>query len=51
MIYMYINWFTWIMLFNIVYVIRKIGGNKKSPSSLNVMVNYNYHGKNWVITL
>ena len=29
----------------IVYVIRKIGGNENSPNSLNVMVDYHYHGK------
>ena len=36
--------------FMIVYVIQKIGGNKNCPNSLNVMVNYHYHGKNRVIT-
>ena len=35
--------------FILVYVIQKIGGNKNSPSSLNIMVNYHYHGENWVI--
>ena len=29
----------------IIYVINKIGGNENSPNSLNVMVNYHYHGK------
>ena len=33
-------------MFAIVYVIQEIGGNKNSPYSLNVMVNYHYHGKN-----
>ena len=33
----------------IVYVIQEIGGNKNSPDSLNVMVNYHYHGENRVI--
>ena len=42
---MYINWFTWIIFFMIVYVIQKIGGNNNSPNSLNVMVNYHYHRK------
>ena len=34
----------------IVYVIQKIGGNENSPDSLNVMVNYRYHGENRLIT-
>ena len=34
----------------IVYVIQKNGGNDNSPDSLNVMVNYDYHGVNKVIT-
>ena len=29
----------------IVYVIRKFGGKKNSANTLNVMVNYHYHGK------
>ena len=37
-------------VFVIVYVIQKIGGIKNSPNSLNVMVNYHYHGENRVIT-
>ena len=37
-------------LFMIVYVIQKIGGNKNSPDSLNIMANYHYHGENRVIT-
>ena len=41
---MYITWFNWIKKFMIVYVIQKIGGNENSPSSLNIMVNYHYHG-------
>ena len=36
---MYINWFNWIIFFIIVYAIQNIGGNKNSPSSLNIMVN------------
>ena len=42
--------FTWINFFMIVYVIRKIGGNRNSPNSFNVMVNYHYHGANMVKT-
>ena len=34
----------------IIYVILKIGGNENSTDSLNVMVNYHYHGENKVIT-
>ena len=33
-----------------IYVIQKNGGNKNSPDSLNVMVNYHYHSENRVIT-
>ena len=29
---------------------QKIGGNKNYQNSLNVMVNYHYHGKNRAIT-
>ena len=47
---MYINWFTRIIFFMILHVIRKIGGNENSPNSLNVMVNCHYHGENRVIT-
>ena len=43
---MYINWFTWILFFMIVHVMQKIRGNKNSPNSLNIMVNYHYHGEN-----
>ena len=34
----------------IIYAIQKIGANKNYPSSLNILVNYHYHGENWVIT-
>ena len=34
----------------IVYVIQKNAGNDNSSDSLNVMVNYHYHGENRVIT-
>ena len=34
----------------IIYIIQKTGGNNNSPNSLNVMVNYHYHGGNRVIT-
>ena len=47
---MYINWFTWIIFFMIVYVIHKIGVNNNSPNSLNIKLNYYYHGKNRLIT-
>ena len=33
----------------IIYVIYKNGGNKNSPDSFNVMVNYHYHSENRVI--
>ena len=33
----------------LIYVIQKIGVNDNSPDSLNVMVNYHYHGENRVI--
>ena len=29
----------------IVYIIQKIRGNKNSPNSLNITVNYHYHEK------
>ena len=50
MIVYYINWFIWIIFFMIVYVLLKIGGNYNSPNSLNVILNYQYHGKNRVNT-
>ena len=51
LLYMYTNWFAWIIyFFMIVYVIRKTGGNKNDQNSLNVMVNYHYHRKNRIIT-
>ena len=34
----------------VVYVTQNNGGNDNSPDSLNVMVNYHYHGENKVIT-
>ena len=34
----------------IVYIIQNIGGNENSPNSINVMVNYHYHGENRLIT-
>ena len=33
----------------IVYIIQEIGGNKNSPDSLKVMLNYHYHGENRAI--
>ena len=45
------NWFNWIIFFVIVCVIPKIGDNKNSLDSLNVLVNYHFHSKNRVITL
>ena len=47
---MYINCFTRMVFFMIVYVIHKISGNKNYPKSLNVMVNCHYHGENSVIS-
>ena len=49
-LYMYINWFTLIIFFMIVYVKQKIGGNDNSPNSLNVMVNLHYHSENRAAT-
>ena len=37
-------------LFMIVYVIQQNRGNKNYPDSLNVMVNYHYHGEKRVST-
>ena len=34
----------------VIYVIQNNGGTENSPDSLNVMVNYHYHGENRVIT-
>ena len=45
----YINWFTWIIFFMIIYVILKIGGNENSPNSIKVTVNCHYHIENRVI--
>ena len=37
-------------IYSKLYLLYKIlGGNKNSPYSLNVMVNYHYHGENRVI--
>ena len=47
---MYINWFTWIIFFHDCICYTKIGGNENSPSSPNIIINYHYHGENWVIT-
>ena len=33
----------------IIYAIQEIGGNENYPDSLNVMVNYHFHGENRVI--
>ena len=46
---MCINWVNWIVLFMIVYIIQNIGGNENSQDSLNIMVNYHYHGENRVM--
>ena len=46
---MIINCFKRMIIFTIVYVIKNIGGKKNSPNSLNVIVNYYYHGENRVI--
>ena len=37
-------------IFVIVYVIHRIGVNNDDPNSLNVMVDYYYHGENRIIT-
>ena len=39
------------LLFVIVYVKQKNGGRNNSPSSLNIMVKYDYHGENWLIPI
>ena len=44
LLFMYIHWFAWRLFFVMIYVIPKIGGHNNSPNSLNVMVNYHYHG-------
>ena len=46
---MYNNWFNWIIFFIILYLIQKNWGNENSPDSLNVMLNYRYHGENRLI--
>ena len=46
--YVYINWSTWIIFIHYHICYTKIGVNENSPDSLNVMVNYNYHGENRV---
>ena len=40
----------WSYILMIIYVILKNEGNKNSPYSLNVIVNYHYHSENRVIT-
>ena len=42
-LYIYINWFTWIIIFIVVNVIQNIRGNDNSPNSLNLMLNCHYH--------
>ena len=37
-------------IYYILYVTLKNGGNDNYPDSLNVMVNYNYHSENRMIT-
>ena len=34
----------------IVYVMKKVGGNKNYPDSLNIMGNYHYDSENRLIT-
>ena len=34
----------------IVYILRRIEGNKNSTNFLNVIINYHYHGENKVVT-
>ena len=47
---MYINCFTWIIFIHDSICYTKNWGNDNSPDSLDVMVNYHYHGENRVIT-
>ena len=34
------NWFIWIIFIPDRICYKKIGGNKDSPNSLNIMINY-----------
>ena len=47
---MYINWFTRIICIDGHICYTKKRGNENSPDSLNVMVNYHYHGESKLIT-
>ena len=47
---MYINWFTWIIFIHDSICYTKTEVNENYLDSLNVMVNYYYHGENRVIT-
>ena len=47
---MYIKFSVWVIFIRDYICYIKIGGNKNSPDSLNVMVNCHYHGENRVIT-
>ena len=49
-LYMYINWFNWILYFHDHICYREIGGSNNFPNDLNGMVNYDYHSENRVIT-
>ena len=48
---MYINWFTWIIIFIIVYVIQKIGGNENYLNYLNINITTKRTGNYPVITI
>ena len=44
-LYMYMNWFTWIIFIHDHMCYTKNGGNENSPDYLNAMVNYHYHSE------
>ena len=43
------KWFTRIIIFHDHICYTKIRVDKNSPNSLNLMINYHYHGKNRLI--
>ena len=49
--YIYINWFTWIIFLCDSIRYTKKWGNENSPNSINIMVNYRYQGENRVINI
>ena len=44
------NWFACIMFIYDHICYTKVGGNKNSPDSLNIMINYYHHDENRVST-